>query len=181
MRTIKLANHDPAWEQAYRLEAAQVFHVLAPRVRGIHHIGSTAIDGIKAKPIIDLLVEVDDIQAVDAYQSLMQRCGYIPKGEYGMPGRRFFIKGDEEHHTHHIHVFQAGHPEIARHLDYRDYLQAHPDEAQAYSTLKEELACKFPHDIDAYTNGKTAFIKDIEQKAHAWEKQVNRQNLLCLQ
>jgi GrpB-like predicted nucleotidyltransferase (UPF0157 family) len=176
MKTIKLANHDPAWEQAYRAEAAHIFHILAPRLRSIYHIGSTAIEGIKAKPVIDLLVEVDDIQAIGAYQISMQRFGYIPKGEFGIPGRRFFIKGDDEHRTHHIHVFQSGHPEIARHLEFRDYLQVHPDEAQAYSNLKEELACKFSHDIDAYTNGKTAFIKDIEQKAHAWKKQVNGQS-----
>jgi GrpB-like predicted nucleotidyltransferase (UPF0157 family) len=169
MRTITLTNHNPTWEQAYHIEAAQLFHIFAPRLRCIHHIGSTAIEGIKAKPVIDLLVEVDDIRAVDAYQISMQGFGYLSKGEYGIPGRRFFIKGDDEHRTHHIHVFQAGHPEIARHLEFRDYLQAHPDDAQAYGNLKEELASKFPHDVGAYTNGKTAFIKDIEQKAHAWK------------
>jgi GrpB-like predicted nucleotidyltransferase (UPF0157 family) len=176
MRTIEVVHHDPAWEQAYRDEAARLFHIFAPRLRCIHHIGSTAIDGIKAKPIIDLLIEVDDIQAIDAYHMSMQRLGYIPKGEFGIQGRRFFSKGHEEHHTHHIHVFQAGHPEIARHLEFRDYLQAHPDEAQAYSHLKEELACIFPHDTDAYTNGKTAFIEDIDQKAHAWKKQTHAQS-----
>jgi len=177
MRTIEVVPHDPAWEQAYRTEAAQLFRIFAPRLRCVYHIGSTAIDGIKAKPVIDLLVEVDDIMTFDAYQIPMQRLGYIPKGEYGIKGRRFFIKGAEEHHTHHVHVFQAGHPEIARHLEFRDYLQVHPDESHAYGLLKEELACKFPHDITAYTNGKTGFIKDIEQKAHVWGKLAREQNL----
>ncbi len=130
-------------------------------------MGSTAIPGIKAKPIVDLLVEVDDIQAIDAYDERMISLGYLPKGEYGIPGRRFFIKGDEDVRTHNIHVYQAGNPEISRHLEFRDFLRVHEVEAQAYSLLKEELARKYPQDMDSYVNGKTEFIRDIEQKSRA--------------
>jgi GrpB-like predicted nucleotidyltransferase (UPF0157 family) len=113
------------------------------------------------------LVEVDGIQAIDAYNVRMVSLGYIPKGEYGIPGRRLFAKGEEEVRTHNIHIYQAGNPEISRHLDFRDFLRAHASEAQAYSLLKEELARIHPHDINGYNNGKTEFIRDIEQKARA--------------
>jgi GrpB-like predicted nucleotidyltransferase (UPF0157 family) len=165
MRTILVVPHNPAWVQAARNEAARLLAIFAPRVLRIHHIGSTAIPGIKAKPIVDLLVEVDDIQAIDAYNQGMVSLGYIPKGEYGISGRRLFAKGEEEARTHNIHVYQAGNPEISRHLDFRDYLLRHAQAARAYSLLKEELARKFPHDIESYVDGKTEFIRDIEQKA----------------
>jgi GrpB-like predicted nucleotidyltransferase (UPF0157 family) len=167
MRTIEVVPHDPAWAQAARNESARLLAVFAPRLLRIHHIGSTAIPGIKAKPVIDLLVEVDDIQVIDTYNDRIVGLGYLPKGEYGITGRRFFIKGTEDIRTHHIHVYQAGNADIARHIEFRDYLRVHPKEAQAYSLIKEHLAQKFPHDADNYVKGKTDFIKDIEQKAHA--------------
>jgi GrpB-like predicted nucleotidyltransferase (UPF0157 family) len=127
-----------------------------------------------AKPIIDILVEVQDIESIDAINQEMSERGYVPKGEFGIPRRRFFIKGTEESRTHHVHVFQAGDPEFGRHLAFRDYLRAHPEEADAYSQLKQELARRFPHDIDGYMAGKNDLIKETEKKARAWENRRQR-------
>ena len=121
-----------------------------------------------AKPIIDVLLVVHDITKIDSFNRDMQRAGYILKGENGIPGRRFFIKGDELHHTHHLHIFQKGHADIARHLNFRDYLIARPEEASEYAHLKKALANRYPKDIDSYQSGKEQFIRDIDQKAKVW-------------
>ena len=89
-------------------------------------------------------------------------------GEYGIPGRRYFFKGSEEKHSHHLHSFQEDSPAITRHLLFRNYLRSHPQEGQEYVRLKNALAAKFPDDIEAYIQGKDAFIKEMDQKAAAW-------------
>jgi predicted acetyltransferase len=98
----------------------------------------------------------------------MSQLGYIAKGENGIDGRRYFRKGSDIHHSHHIHTYQDGHPEVVRHLNFRDYLIAHPDVAQAYSRLKEELARKYVTSPPNYTNSKTDFIRDVAGKAVVW-------------
>ena len=166
-RKIQVVPHDPNWSNLFEAEADELTAIFGQQVAAIHHIGSTAIAGISAKPIIDTLVEVHDIEKIDDFNEEMIKRGYQPKGELGIPKRRFFIKGDDANRTHHIHVFQTGNPEIERHLDFRDYMIAHPKEAQAYSRLKGELARRFPEDIEGYMAGKDGFIKEIERKAQA--------------
>ncbi|EOD00206.1 GrpB family protein [Caldisalinibacter kiritimatiensis] len=122
----------------------------------VHHIESTAIPGIKAKPIIDILVVVSDIGEVDSYNCCMAELGYVAMGEYGIQRRRFFIKG--------------GNKEIERHINFRDYLINHPNEAKEYSQLKEKLAEKYTYDIDSYVRGKNKFINKIDEKAKAWKE-----------
>lgn len=169
IRQVEVVPYDPDWTRAFQAEADKLGRILGQQVAAIHHIGSTSIPHLSAKPIVDLLVVVHDIEKVDAFNEEMRQLGYLPKGENGIPGRRYFIKGDEIHRTHHIHIFQAGHPDIARHLNFRDYLIAHPDDAQAYGRLKQELACRFPTDIDSYIAGKDEFLKEIDRKAQAWK------------
>ena len=91
--------------------------------------------------------------------------GYDPRGENGIPGRRYFVKRNGEIHTYHLHVFQTGHPEINSYLDFRDYLRVHPDKARAYSELKETLVRKFWNNSVAYTEGKNEFVREIDQLA----------------
>jgi GrpB-like predicted nucleotidyltransferase (UPF0157 family) len=174
VRRIEVVPHDPGWSNQFKAEANRLGAILGQEVVAIHHIGSTAIPNIHAKPIIDVLVEVRDIEKTDDFNAEMTRQGYRPRGEFGIPGRRFFTKGPDEARTHHIHVFQTGHPEVARHLDFRDYIVAHPDEARAYSRLKETLAQRFPHDIESYMAGKDGFIKDVDRKAKRWREMLSR-------
>jgi GrpB-like predicted nucleotidyltransferase (UPF0157 family) len=135
----------------------------------IHHIGSTAIPHIYAKPIIDLLVEVKDILIVDQHNSAMEKLGYIVMGEFGITDRRFFLRDNSDGiRTHHVHIFGINSPQIQRHLNFRDYLIAHPRIAQKYSDLKRDLARKYPQDINGYMDGKDGFIKEIDKKAVQW-------------
>jgi GrpB-like predicted nucleotidyltransferase (UPF0157 family) len=170
IRQVIVTAYQHTWRDNYELEAAQLRSIFGGELIEIHHIGSTSIPDMDAKPIIDILMVVRDIQKIDIYNNEMQNIGYIPKGEYGIPGRRFFIKGDELRHTHHIHVFQKGHADIARHLDFRDYLIAHPEDASEYARLKHGLAGRHLLDIESYLVGKKQFIMRIDQKAKEWRK-----------
>jgi len=169
IRQVEVVPYDPNWAESFQAEADEIRRILGQEVVAVHHIGSTAIPNLSAKPIVDLLVEVRDIEKIDAFNGKMSQLGYLPKGENGIPGRRFFIKGDEIHRTHHVHIFQTGHPDVERHLNFRDYLIAHPEDALAYGRLKQELARRFPTDIDSYVAGKDEFIKGIDRKAQAWK------------
>jgi GrpB-like predicted nucleotidyltransferase (UPF0157 family) len=167
-RKIIVIPHDPHWSVLFQREADRLVQIMEVEIVAIHHFGSTAIPHIYAKPIIDILIEVHEIERVDELNEKMIGLGYLPKGEFGISGRRFFIKGDEENRTHHLHFYRTGHPEVERHLVFRDYMIVHPQEAEAYSRLKIELAQLFPTDIDGYNAGKTGFIKEIDRKAKAW-------------
>ncbi|MEZ4595265.1 MAG: GrpB family protein [Chloroflexota bacterium] len=169
-RNVILAPHNPDWIAQYETEAARLTAVFQPILVASYHIGSTAIPNIKAKPIIDILLVVREITAVNSFIPAMAELGYISKGENGIPGRHYFRRGSDEHHTHHLHVYAQTHPEIARHLNFRDYLCTHPPEAAAYSQLKERLAQQFFADPATYTESKTAFIQTIDQKALQWRQ-----------
>jgi GrpB-like predicted nucleotidyltransferase (UPF0157 family) len=167
-RKIVVVPYDLRWPEMYRAEAAQLTAIFGPELISIHHIGSTSIPGLSAKPIIDLMPLVRDIEMVARFDSAMIQLGYQPMGENGIPGRRYFVKGGDLNRTHHVHTYESGNPEVARHLDFRDYLIAHPEEAQEYASIKQQLARQFPHDIDSYMAGKDAFIKETIQKARQW-------------
>ena len=169
VRKIIVIPHDENWQELFSLEKERLTELLGDHVLSIHHIGSTAIPNIKAKPIIDILVEVKNIEKMDEFNDPMIQEGYQPRGEHGIPRRRYFVKSKGVIHTHHLHMFQTGNPEIERHLSFRDYLIAHPEEAQTYSNLKVELARKYPEDSPRYTTGKDEFIKKIDKKAKAWK------------
>jgi GrpB-like predicted nucleotidyltransferase (UPF0157 family) len=169
MRTVEVLPHDPEWQNAFAVESKSIAEALGETVVAIHHIGSTAIPGIYAKPIIDFLVEVSDLRKVDEQHMTMALLGYETMGEYGIPGRRFFRKNNSAGvRTHHIHTFMIGSAPVERHLAFRDYLLAHPETAQQYSHLKRELAKKYPQNIDRYMDGKDELIKAVDQKAAQW-------------
>lgn len=170
-RKVEVVPYDPAWPAQAEAEIARLSAALAGLLVVVHHFGSTAVPGLCAKPIIDLLGEVTELDQVEAHNAAMIALGYTPLGEYGLPGRRFFpriIDPEISARSHHVHLYQAGHPEIRRHLVVRDYLRAHSAEAAAYGELKAQLAAQFPWDIDRYLQGKDAFVKALEQRALAW-------------
>lgn len=162
-RKIEVVEYDPSWPELFEAEAGQVEQALGCNCIAIHHIGSTSIPGLSAKPVIDILPVVRDIQQVDKATHAMESLGYEAKGENGMAFRRFFQKG-KNLRTHHVHVYQEGDPEISRYLKFRDWMCSHPSDAENYSKLKQELAKKFPHDILRYCNGKDAFVASIDTK-----------------
>ena len=167
--------HDSVWEQHYAREAELISGVLHGMTARLHHIGSTAIPDIAAKPIIDILIEVDDLRELDASSTAMEKLAYEVMGEFGIPGRRYFRKNDASGiRTHQIHAFEVGSSGAVRHLAFREYMIAHPEAAQAYGTLKEQLAVQHPDDFEAYMGGKDAFIKEHEAKAISWDRECRR-------
>jgi GrpB-like predicted nucleotidyltransferase (UPF0157 family) len=164
-----LAPYDPGWARKYQTEAERIQRALGDNIVAVHHIGSTAIPGIYAKPIIDILVEVENILRVDSQAWAMEELGYEVMGEFGIPGRRYFRKCNGAGvRTHHVHAFQVGSHEIERHLAFRDYMIAHSEEAQAYSALKRKLAEAHSEDRQAYIDGKDEFVKEHEANALRW-------------
>ncbi len=161
--------HDPAWGAKFAGESARVMRALASTAVAIHHIGSTSIAGIYAKPVIDLLAEVRTIDDVDARNDALRGLGYHALGEYGIAGRRYFRKdSDAGVREYQLHVFAAGSTQVARHLAFRDFMRAHADVAAEYSDLKRRLADENPQSIDGYMDGKDGFVKQAEQRALAW-------------
>lgn len=165
--------HDPTWAVEFEARAAEIAAVLGADLVAIHHAGSTAIPGIRAKPTIDVVVVARSLQALDAAAAAMRGLGYDARGEMGIPGRRYFTRNNGAARTHNVHSFAIGNPEIERMLNLRDYLRAHPADAQAYSRLKAELSRRFPDDVTSYTNGKSAFIEEIIRRARQWREQAS--------
>jgi len=165
---ISMVPHDPEWAREFQREAQRITAALGASVVVAHHMGSTAIPTIFAKPVIDILLVVQDVAALDKKQTLMEALGYEALGEFGIPGRCYFRRDNEDgDRTHQVHAFEDGSPQIKRHLAFRDYLIDNPDAAQEYSDLKRGLAAKHPEDIEAYMDGKDEFIRKIDSQATA--------------
>ena len=170
---IVLAPHSATWAEAFEREASAIADALSGLSIELHHIGSTAIPGIVAKPVIDMLGIVPALEALDARADRLAALAYEALGEFGIAGRRYFRKdAPDGARTHQLHAFAAGAPEIQRHLDFRDYLRAFPAEAAAYAALKEGLAARCGSDMHAYSDGKTEFIRAVERHAAMWRKRT---------
>lgn len=167
---VEVREHNKKWGHMFQEEAQRIKVIFGDELIDMHHIGSTAVNGLKAKPIIDMMPVVKHIGKIDSLTEQMAGIGYESLGENGIKGRRFFRKGGETR-THHIHVFQVDNNiDIDRHLAVRDYLRTHYEDAERYGCVKEKLAKQFPSDIDSYINGKDAFVKALEKKAVHWYK-----------
>jgi GrpB-like predicted nucleotidyltransferase (UPF0157 family) len=153
-REVLVVPYNKEWPRMYQEEINRVFPVLQNEIVAMYHIGSTSIPGMWAKPIIDILLEVRAISKIDDYNEAMINLGYEPRGELGIPGRRYFSREEpEDVRTHHIHAFETGNIGIERHLAFRDYMIAHQKDAEKYADLKKQLAQQYPRDIDSYIEG----------------------------
>ena len=156
------------WPLEFARESVKLQSLLGDELLTIHHIGSTSVPGLPAKPIIDLLPVVRDILRIDHYACLLEEAGYKTWGEYGLVGRRFFTKDCEEYRTHNIHIYQQRNSEIERHIAFCTYLRHHDNVRQAYGELKRAVYSRHPADIMAYNDGKDDWIKRIEPLAIEW-------------
>lgn len=171
MRTIEVVDYRPEWEKMFQEEEKKIRKILGKNCIAVYHIGSTSVKGLPAKPIIDIMPVVKDISLVDSHDPEFRALGYDCRGEFGIPGRRFYAKGGDRR-THHIHIFEkSSEADIKRHLAVRDYLRSHPDTAREYAELKKSLAARYPHDNDGYCDGKDAYMKELEQKALKWQEE----------
>ncbi len=166
---VVVTEYNPKWPAQFEAEVTELRKVFDAELLQIHHIGSTSVPGLKAKPIIDIMPIVKDIRAVDGITDKMVELGYEAMGEYGIPGRRYFRKGGDNR-THHVHVFQVDSGDVQRHLAFRDFLRVHPEEARRYGELKASLAELHPDDIEAYMDGKHNYVQQVEVQALQWAK-----------
>jgi GrpB-like predicted nucleotidyltransferase (UPF0157 family) len=161
---VELAPHDPGWARLFRDERRRILVAAPAAVAEVHHVGRTALPGIAAKPVIDVLLlrnrplDEPEIAALAAP-------GYEYRGEYGIPGRQYFSRRTPP--AFHIHAFVASHPDARAMLRFRDYLLAHPDAARAYEALKLRLARNQRLNRVDYTEAKADFVRRINARALA--------------
>ena len=173
--SIALEDHNPQWAGDFELERARILAALGHVTQGgifenLHHVGSTSVPGLKAKPVIDLLLEVFPLPKLEDGIPALEKLGYEYRGEAGIPGRRFFRTNPR---TRHLHVVEAGTSEFTRdHLLFRDYLRANMGARERYENLKLELARQYPNNREAYTEGKTALIQELLLEAISWHLEV---------
>ena len=167
MRKVEVVDYRDSWAEAFRLEDRVLHKALGDLNPAIHHIGSTSVQGLSAKPVIDILIEVEHLDSLEAQTDALAAIGYRYRGENGIPGRLYYEKGGEDR-THQVHAFETGSRGAIRHLAFRDYLRAHPDVAHDYAELKKQVARNCNNDIEVYCDGKDEFVQQHEKLALEW-------------
>lgn len=162
--TVELKEQKEEWKQEYEREVSRLKSIIGDKVNDFEHIGSTAIEGIKAKPVIDMIAVVD-LEKSDEIVRILEENGYEhrPNGDLG--DRIFLAKGSEDNRTHYLSLTEKGSEFYKRTTSFRDYLNSHPEAAKKYSQMKEDLAEKYSDNRDKYTEEKTEFIEKIVEKA----------------
>ncbi|MBW4091730.1 MAG: GrpB family protein [Proteobacteria bacterium] len=166
---VQLLPYDPAWPGMFAQEAALLRQALpAGLVIGIEHFGSTAVPGLVAKPIIDILIAVASLpRAREEAVAPVCGLGYLYWEDNPKRDRMFFVKGMPPHgarRTHHVHLTEAGGEMWRRRLALRDHLRTHPDEARRYAAVKRELAVRYPTDREAYTDAKSVYLEPLYRR-----------------
>lgn len=170
-RKVDVVPYSPNWENLFNREQALLKNLFGKSQVNIYHIGSTSVPGLVAKPIIDILIEVESLELVDFVTQDLERAGYEARGENGIARRRFFQKSNENGvRLYHVHAFEKGNSEINRHLLFRDYLRTHPEQAAKYADVKQQAAARNPYDIETYMIEKEPIIKELEQQAYKWRQ-----------
>ncbi|MFG0330542.1 MAG: GrpB family protein [Phycisphaerales bacterium] len=166
---IRLVESDPRWPARFSDEAGALRRALSDRgLVAIEHIGSTAIPGLRAKPIIDIMAGADRIdRVVPEWRSTLESLGYRYRNdvEHLIPERRYFDKGKGTPNAFHLHIVERDTSFWREHLDFRDWLRTHPTDAKAYARLKQELADQFGYDRRGYCDAKSEFIECIVETA----------------
>ena len=162
--TVRLAPYSHEWKGLFKSEKRALREHLGHLAVDIQHVGSTAVPGLAAKPILDVVIGVARIADVEKCIPLLEGIGYSYAGEL-FDGDHFFVKGTQENITHHLHLVAFDGERWRNYLCVRDHLRRDKEAQQKYRELKAELAAKFPHCRERYAEEKSAFIKGIIQRA----------------
>jgi GrpB-like predicted nucleotidyltransferase (UPF0157 family) len=165
---LRIVEYDPAWPEMAAAEIMRIAAAVGEAAVRIDHVGSTAVPGMAAKPIVDLQLSVADINARSLYVGPLEGLGSLFAPDPASPDFHFFGFPAARPRTHDLHVCRAGSADERRHLALRDYLRAHPDEAGVYAERKRELVARAPGDRLAYIEGKEAYVSALERRALAW-------------
>ena len=154
--------YDTAWQTAFKQIKSEIEKALAGFVIGIEHVGSTSVDGMSAKPCIDIDVVIKDYSVFDAVVNRLAEIGYIHEGDLGIKDREAFKYEDKPHlMNHHLYVCPQNSEELHRHITFREYLRSNPKEVEKYSKVKETAAKLYPNDIDKYIEYKSPCIEEM--------------------
>ena len=154
--------YDEQWKQDFLMIREELASALGQLALRIEHVGSTSVEGLSAKPIIDIDVVIKDYSVFEEVVSALGTIGYRHEGDLGIAGREAFKYDGKDHlKKHHLYVCTEDSPELKRHISFRDYLRIHPDAVLEYSSIKEEGARLYPCDIDKYIEHKTPLIEKI--------------------
>lgn len=167
-RKTKVVPHDPAWSTYYDEERKIISDILKDDLYTIHHIGSTSVPGLAAKPVIDILVAVKDITKLEQYKPQLESMGYHWMGEYGIEGRRYLWKVKNEALDFHLQCYQFDHSGVKKCLIFRNFLIAHPSKALLYADAKEKASLIHPEDAHAYWEEKRPVVETLLEEALQW-------------
>jgi GrpB-like predicted nucleotidyltransferase (UPF0157 family) len=165
--SVHFTDYDPDWAYQAQERIARL-RVLEPVLVAAHHIGSTAVPEMMARPTVDLMLLVTDLEALDRERGAVEALGYRWHGEHGIPGRRHCTRDVGQRRMAELQFFVMGSRDAHRHLAFRDYLRAHPGAASAYAAAKRRVRDQHPHDDRAYTAARRSWIDQTEAQALAW-------------
>ena len=160
MKTISVVDHDPDWADIFELLRSRIWPVLRDVATTIEHVGSTAVPGLAAKPIVDISIVVPASSDVPIAVDRLASLGYVHQGNLGVEGREAFT-APTDLPAHNLYVCPRNSLALRNHLTVRDYLRSHPRLANEYGALKKRLAAQFTHDIDSYIDGKSELLLGI--------------------
>ena len=164
-KKVTVLPYDNAWKSAFEAIRQEVEGALGDLVLGIAHVGSTSVEGLCAKPCIDLDVIIRDYTVFDAVVEKLSAIGYIHEGNLGIPEREAFKYADKPHlMKHHLYVCPQDSRELHRHITFRDFLRSNPEAAKRYGAVKEQAAALFPDDIDQYMAYKAPCIAQLYEQ-----------------
>ncbi|WP_186648392.1 GNAT family N-acetyltransferase [Fluviispira vulneris] len=174
---IKIQAYDENWLQLFNNESEKIIDslfsdenksLMSREYCEVHHIGSTAIPGMPAKPVIDIMLELDDLNCIDYIKEKLALLNYTEFHAHVIPHYSYFSRKQNEDIAYHLHIRERGDAQINRHIHFRDYLIHHKEDAKEYAKIKYVLADKFYNNRNAYTTGKESFIQSIDRKAKVW-------------
>lgn len=164
-RKIVVLPYDAAWQTAFVKIKSEIEEAIGDLIIGIEHVGSTSVEGMSAKPCIDIDVIIDDYPAFAAVVDGLKAIGYIHEGDLGIKDREAFKYTGKTHlMTHHLYVCPKYSEELHRHITFRNFLRSDPEAVKKYSMVKEKAALLFPDDIDGYIKYKSPCIEELYQK-----------------
>lgn len=158
-KNVVLENYNVNWPTIFNEERAKLLSVVAEHILTIEHVGSTSIPGMRAKPIIDIAIAINNFEEGKICIAPIVELGYRYKGEYGIAKRHYFVRGEPS--TYHLHMLEKESSDWQTMIKFRDYLIANQATADQYANLKSTLAIEFAHDRPAYQEAKGVFIKEV--------------------
>ena len=159
-KRVLVSEYDPGWTHTFETIRAHIWPAVQHAAMSLEHVGSTAVPGLRAKPVVDACVVVASPRDIPHVVKALATLGYVHRGNLGVPDREAF-RSPASLPKHHLYASHRRSLSLKNHLGLRDYLRAHPDVAREYGDLKMELARQFPEDIDSYIAGKTEFILGV--------------------